>query len=116
MMKFTPEPLEFRTFDGLLPIVMRRKQPHGEADTFYTSLFAGNGPRVVELDWGYGSNRNEPYAHLFRAAPCLYAALEKSLADSDWADPSRDGMDDKGPVPSWVRSARAALEKANGAP
>ena len=69
-------PFNFKTFDGRLPIVMIRKNPHGEADTFYTSIFGTNGMRVVELDFGYGNKRDEQLAHLFCASFDLLQALQ----------------------------------------
>lgn len=72
----TPGPYDFRTFDGKLPIVMRRKMPHGEADTFYTTLFNREGSQVVVLDWGYGKKTDEANARLFSAAPELLEALQ----------------------------------------
>ena len=108
---FTPGSLEFRTFDGRLPIVMKRKQPHGEADTFFTSLFGPDGSRTVELDWGYGGRHDEAYAHLFRAAPDLYAALRDMIV-SVGTLPASDGRI-IGLLPLFERAERA-LSKAEG--
>jgi hypothetical protein len=44
----------------------------------------------------------------------LLVALKTVVANSDWADPSRDGMDGTGPVPFWIISARSAIARAEG--
>ena len=53
---------------------------------------------------------------LFAASDDLLEALETAIADSPWSDPSRDGMDDTGPVPVWVQKARAAISQAKREP
>lgn len=69
-------PWVFRTFDGRLPIVMRHKMPHGEADTFSTSIFVPGGSRLVSLDWGYGSKMDEANAkHIITANPVTVRRL-----------------------------------------
>lgn len=58
----TPEPWFIHNLNGKMPNVMRRKMPHGEADTFFTSIHGPDKMRLVELDWGYGRKADEANA------------------------------------------------------
>lgn len=57
------------TLNGRLPNVMRRKMSHGEADTFYSTIFGPERTQVAVLDFGYGRKTDEAKA-LYIVAAC----------------------------------------------
>jgi hypothetical protein len=65
----TPGDWHLHTLNGRLPNVMRRKMPHGEADTFYSTIFSPENTQVVVLDFGYGRKTDEAKA-LYIVAAC----------------------------------------------
>ena len=77
-------------------------------------LWSADGKLIFGLGPGWADRFNPPDTsdqHLIEAAPDLYAALEKAVADygkpgGPWNVPSEPG--------TWLEMAKAALKKARG--
>ena len=103
---------ELLTMNGKMPAVRERRNPNGEASSYYSTIVKAGGPpfeRICELDFGYGGKSDKANAELIvRAVNSHAQMLAAAKAALDFAASFTDDP------PECVAQLQAAIRAAEG--
>ena len=95
---------ELLTMNGKMPAVRERRNPNGEASSYYSTIVKAGGPpfeRICELDFGYGGKSDKAnaelivravnsHAQMLAAAKAALFHLKLAPAPGNWASLSEE--------------------------